>query len=200
MCPDGGGEEPQGSGYILFPVRDDSILQAIVDYRGCYGYQLIGSKCTLAVGFSQLEGHHSPHADTKHVERLILVPELLVVAAEVGKPLGEGGMGKLVRIRSKARHQRRMYIQPRFEKPLCTVVVDRGGGRKTVNKQDCLLPSFFSHDDTLCFFTAYFGFIDSEGRDIPVTITDQGRVPEYECNDEAEDDKPHGLNYIPEIQ
>lgn len=69
-----------------------------------------------------------------------------------------------------------------------------------MNKQDCLLPSFFSHDDTLCFLTACLGLIDSEGRDIPVTIPDQGCIPEYECNDEDEDDEPHGLNYIPETQ
>ena len=69
-----------------------------------------------------------------------------------------------------------------------------------MNKQDSLLPSFFSHDDTLCFLTTYLGFIDSEGLDIPVAIPDKGRIPEYECNDEDEDDIPHGLNYIPETQ
>lgn len=200
MCPDGGGEEPQGSGYILFPVRDDAVLQAVVDHRGRYGYQFIWCKRALAVGFSQLEGHHTPHADAQHVERLILSPEVFVVIAEVGEPLGEGGMGKLLGIGSKARQQRRIYIQSRFMKPLSAVVVDRRGGREAVDEQDSLLVFWLHSYDALCFLTAYLGFIDSEGRDIPVAIPDQGCIPEYECNDEDEDDIPHGLNYIPETQ
>ena len=187
MGSNGWGEESQSSGYILFPVSNDAVPYTVVHHRGCNSHQFIRGKGTLAVGFTQLEGHHPPHADTQHVECLILIPEVFVVSAEVIEPLGECGVGKLLRICSEAGQQRCVHIQSCFMKALSAVVVYRRGGWKAMDKQDCLLVSRCSFYDAFSLITEGLGFIDGERCDILVTITKECRVPNYKHNDKDND-------------
>ncbi|MPN58356.1 hypothetical protein SDC9_206060 [bioreactor metagenome] len=127
------------------------------------------------------------------MQGVVACSQVLIIGAEIGEPLGEGGVGEGVGVCSEARQQGSVHIHAFISKALGTVVIDRWCGGKAVNQKDCGLCALLV-DDASCFFATYLGLINLKWFDIPVPVAYEGGIPqdkEYEYCKEGDPHTPH---------
>ncbi|MPM01627.1 hypothetical protein SDC9_47867 [bioreactor metagenome] len=179
VCVEGRDEQSNSSGEVLPPIGENPLLHTVVDNRGCDGHQLVRLFVRIAVELAEFECHHASHAGAQHIERVILGPQVLIAAAEISKPLGEGGILKILGVGSESGHQRCVHIKSCIEQALCAVAVHRRGGGKSMNQENRRVAALCV-GYALCLLAEHLRFIGCKHVCLFVLISDEGGVPENE--------------------